>query len=243
MLHIGNKDINLAVQGAGVLYVGSRKMGPVIGESGEPTTGGTTLHQYDRVNGKATVAGFWTDGNGQRYAVCVVDAAYRSGSVMAWGAYGTDTMLPSYTSSSAALAAGESGTYNTDIILNNYTSTDYPAFNFAKNACTVTLDNQNFESCLPNLVELKMLYDDRTTLDTYDPTLSSYSSRSLTEFSFGGWESTKGAWSSNEYSNYWSWLIYSNGNLGSDNKHNSSFFGVCPIIEIPVDENGTVITN
>ena len=79
MLHIGNKDINLAVQGAGVLYVGSRKMGPVINESSEPTPGGTILHQYDRVDGKATVAGFWTDGNGQRYAVCVVDAQYRSG--------------------------------------------------------------------------------------------------------------------------------------------------------------------
>ena len=30
MLHIGNKSINLAVKNAGVLYVGSRKMGPII---------------------------------------------------------------------------------------------------------------------------------------------------------------------------------------------------------------------
>lgn len=208
-----------------------------------PAPAATTLHQYDRVDGKATVAGFWTDGGGQRYAVCVVDAAYRSGSVMAWGNYGVDTPLPNYTSSSAALAAGESAIYNTDTILNNYTPTDYPAFNFARNACSVTLEETTYNSQLPNLAELQMIYNDRITLDTYDPTLSSYSSRSLTEFSFGSWESTKGAWTSNEYSNYWSWLIYSNGNFGQDNKHNSSFFGVCPIIEIPVDENGTVITN
>jgi hypothetical protein len=33
MLHIGNKNINLAVKNAGVLYVGTRKMGPIINES------------------------------------------------------------------------------------------------------------------------------------------------------------------------------------------------------------------
>ena len=173
-----------------------------------PAPSGTTLHQYDRVDGKATVAGFWTDGNGQRYAVCVVDAAYRSGSGMTWTDYYADTPLPNYSSSSTALAAGESGTWNTGTILNNYTPTNYPAFNFARNACTVTIDNQNFESCLPNLAELKIIYDNKATLDIYDTTLSNYSARSLSTFTFGGdW----GAWSSTEYygGSYQAWAIRS----------------------------------
>lgn len=197
----------------------------------------TVLHLYDRVDGKATVAGFWTDSNGQRYAVCVADAAYRSGSAMAWGVYGSDTLLPNYTSSSAALAAGESGTYNTDTILNNYTATDYPPFNFARNACTVTVDNQAFESCLPNLVELKMLYDDRTTLDTYDPTLSSYSARSLSTFTFGA---LLGAWSSSESTKDYAWDMTKNNTFEDRRKDHTDEMGVCPVIEIPVDENGEV---
>jgi hypothetical protein len=201
-----------------------------------PAPATTTLHQYDRVDGKATVADFWTDGNGQRYAVCVVDAAYRSGSTMIWGRT-VDTLLPDYPDFNNAYGATESGTYNTDTILNNYTPTDYPAFNFARNACTVTVDNKTFVSCLPNFRELYRLRLDKVTLDTYDPTLSNYSSRSLTNFRFGG----AGAWSSNEYNSNYAWCLgpsdYGNGVIKS-----SQSYGVCPVIEIPVDENGTVIT-
>ena len=205
-----------------------------------PAPAATTLHQYDRVDDKATVAGFWTDGGGQRYAVCVVDAQYRSGEGMSWGVYGIDTPLSNYTSESAALSGGESGTYNTNVILNTYTVTDYPAFNFAHNACTVTVDNQNFVSCLPNLKELQMLYNDRVTLDTYDTTLSDYTARSLSSFSFGA--AGAGAWSSAENGQYYAWDM-KNNNTFEDRVKSQNNMGVCPIIEIPVDENGTVITN
>ena len=236
MLHIGETQVNLGMPNAKVLYFGETKMGPIIGESGEPTPGGTILHQYDRVDGKATVAGFWTDGNGQRYAVCVADAQYRSGAHM-WSESQDDTPLPNYSSSSAALAAGESGTYNTDTILNNYTATDYEAFNIARNACTVTVDNKTFTSCLPNLKELDMLYKDRNTLDTYDPTLSSYSSRSLSTWDIGG-NSNYNCWSSTEVDLDAGWSLES-GSLKKYTKYYS--FGVIPIIEIPVDENGRVM--
>ena len=205
-----------------------------ISGGGSPAT---VLHLYDRVDGKATVAGFWTDGNGQRYAV---DAAYRSGSGMGWGK-SIDTPLPNCSAYDTALAAGESGTWNTDTILDNYTPTNYPAFNFARNACTVSVDNQTFVSCLPNLKELDTLYKDKNTLDTYDPTLSSYSSRSLSGFKCGG---TDGLWSSTEFSTYAPWAMGYRGNYtNATPKDNDSFFGIIPIIEIPVDENGTVITN
>lgn len=203
-----------------------------------PAPSGTTLHQYDRVDGKATVAGFWTDGDGQRYAVCVVDAQYRSGH-QTWSESEDDSLLPNYPSSSEALAAGESGTWNTDTILNNYTATDYDAFNVARNACTVTVDNKNFESCLPNAAELQMIWNDRATLDTYDTTLTEYPSNDLTTWNIGG-NSYYICWSSNKPKWDLGWCLES-GSLGKQAKYDS--FGVIPIIEIPVDENGTVITN
>lgn len=208
-----------------------------------PAPSGTTLHQYDRVDGKATVAGFWTDGNGQRYAVCVADAAYRSGGIL-WSNSTGDTLLPNYTSSSAVLAAGESGTWNTDIILNNYTATDFPAFNIARNALTITVDNETFESCLLNTAELQMIWNDRATLDSYDTTLSEYPSNSLTTWNIGGNSGLK-CWSSNEYDNYFAWNLKSSGlsDYATKNDRDINFnYGIIPVIEIPVDENGTVIT-
>lgn len=203
-----------------------------------PAPAATTLHQYDRVDGKATVAGFWTDGGGQRYAVCVVDAAYRSWG-QKWSTVVVDTSLPNYSSSEAVLAAGESGTYNTDTILNNYTATDYPAFNVARNACTVTVDNQTFASCLPNTAELQMIWNVRATLDTYDTTLSEYPSYSLSTWNMG-LNSGSRVWSSSEYSSGIAWAFKSSGYCDWFTESNGD--GIIPIFEIPVDENGTVIT-
>lgn len=201
-----------------------------------PPPSDTTLHLYDRVDDKATVAGFWTDGEGWRYAICVVDAAYRSGSALAWSTYEVDTVLPNYSSVSEALEASECSNYNTETILNIYAPNDYPAFKFARFACMVTVEGRTYLSQLPNLAELKMIYDDRVTLDTYDPTLSEYSSRSLTSFQFDG---SGGAWSSTEHSSGFAWDIFYDGSLGAADS--SGTRGVCPVIEIRVDENGTVI--
>ena len=201
----------------------------------------TTLHQYDRVDGKATVAGFWTDGNGQRYAVCVVDAQYRTGGQL-WSTVSVDTPLPNYTSDSAALAAGESGTWSTDTILNNYTHTDYPAFNVARNACTVSVDNQTFETCLPNAAELQMVWNDRVILDTYDTTLTDYPNNSLSTWDIGGGISNSRCWISVEYNSTYSYYLLSDGSLGGNFKV-TYHCGIIPVIEIPVDENGTVMAS
>ena len=300
MLHIGNKSINLAVKNAGVLYVGTRKMGPIIPSeessadnfvtqsgdtivtsSGTPlaidgisslTTApsitdtqltfaddgnstvsfsmqqlkdyvspapATTLHQYDRVDGKATVAGFWTDGNGQRYAVCVADAAYRSGGQY-WSNSQSDTLLPNYGSWSAALKATESATFNMDTIRNNYNLSDYPAFNSAYSK-TITLDEVTYNGLLPNAAEVQMIWSARVTLDTYDTTLTEYPNNKLRTWNIGG-NSLERCWSSNEYK---STSAYNRG-ITSDhwnsNYKNTMPIGVIPIFEIPVDENGTVIT-
>ena len=197
----------------------------------------TVLHLYDRVDNKATVAGFWTDGDGHRYAVCVVDAAYRSGH-QTWSNVTVDTLLPNHNSSTDALVAGESGTWNTDTILNNYTPTDYPAFNIARNALTITVDNKNFVSCLPNAAELQMIYTDRTALDTYDTTLTEYPNNSLSSWNIGG-NSSSYCLASVEYLYSLTWFLYSSGSWSYGEK-NDYYCGIIPVIEIPVDENGEV---
>lgn len=237
MLHIGKTQVNLGIPNAKVLYFGETKMGPIIGESSEPTPGGTILHQYDRVDNKATVVNFFVANDNVRYALCVVDAVYRSGYGMTWGKYGYNTVLPDYKSVENAKAAKDTGTFNTTTVLTNYTVTDYPAFNFARSACTVTVDENTYLSCLPTLDELEMIYTDRVTLDTYDPTLKDYTLRSLTEFKCGG---STGLWSSNEQGINYAWKVDAYNNPHTYRKDGSSF-GVIPVIEIPVDENGRVM--
>ena len=205
-----------------------------ISGGGSPAT---VLHLYDRVDGKGTVVGFWTDGNGTKYAVVVADAQYRSGGQKWNNKNGTNTPLPNYDSSSAALAAGESGTYNTDTVLNTYTATDYPAFNKARNATTVMIDDKTFVSCLPNVFELQMIWNDRSTIDTYDTTLTEYPSNDLTTWNIGG-NSYNYCWSSNEKNANYAWYVNSSNTVG--NYLRDRTYGIIPIFEIPVDENGEV---
>lgn len=205
-----------------------------------PVPTGTTLHQYDRVDNKATVAGFWTDGNGQRYAVCVVDAAYRTGRLL-WSNSAVDTPLPNYGSSSAALAATESATFNMNTIRHNYDLSTYSSFNSTYSK-TITLDGVAYNGLLPNAAELQMIYNDRATLDTYDTTLTEYPNNSLTAWDIGS-NSSSACWSSIESGSRGAWSLDSSGSWTASYKNNYYYYGVIPIIEIPVDENGTVITN
>lgn len=191
----------------------------------------SSLDLLSRIDNKATVAGFYTDGNGTKYAVCVVDAQYRSGNGMQWSNNTIDTVLTDY-STVSVLNCLESGTYNTQLILSTYTPSEYGAFNFARNACSVVYNNVTYQSCLPNVKELQILYENRVLLDSLDPTLSNYSNRSLTEFKCGG---DNGLWSSNESGSDIG--LYYSTNYGIDGiRKYSGSNGVCPIIEIPVSE-------
>ena len=202
---------------------------------------GTILHQYDRVDGKATVAGFWTDGGGQRYAVVVADAAYRSGH-QHWSNETVDTPLPNYTYASepVTLTATESATFNMNTIRSNYDLSTYPAFN-SSYSNTITLDGITYNGLLPNAAELLMIWNDRTTLDTYDTTLSSYSNNSLSKWNIGG-NSNSSCWSSVEFGQRPAWTK-GHSDLWIPDAKNEVYKGVIPVFEIPVDENGTVITN
>lgn len=64
MLHIGDKEINLAVKNGTVLYVGSRKMGPIVPSGDTPTpptpSGYVDLTDWDFTNndGVVTITGY-----------------------------------------------------------------------------------------------------------------------------------------------------------------------------------------
>ena len=251
MLHIGNKDINLAIQGAKTLYTGSVKLGPIINESGEPTTDDTALHLYDRVDGKATVAGFWSDGNGQKYAVCLPDARFRTydsfiGRMLTWSTdTSTDTPLTNYASLEEVIYAQESGTYNTNLFIQTYPSLlDHRNvfYHATEGSCkaSVTVDGKTFNSCLPNLPEIRILYPIISQLDELDPTEEGVGIRI---------SNINGLFSSNECDSSTVWCV---ANFTSSTattrwiartKNNLKVRGVVSIIEIPVDENGKVITN
>ena len=205
------------------------KDGKVISVNSSPTPSiPTTLGS--RIDNKATVVGVLQDHEGNDYVLAVVDAVYRSGEAMAWSSQIIDTPLQNNADSTAALADHHTGKFNTDLILSTYTATDYPAFNFARNACTVTIGNNTYYSVLPNLIELKLLYNNKSVLDQYDPTSSTYTDRSMSEFKCNG---SYGLLSSTVKNSASAYFIYYFGDVDSSVKFGTGC-GVCPVICIPL---------
>jgi len=190
-----------------------------------PTTLGS------RIDNKATVVGVLQGHEGNAYVLAVVDAVYRTNEAITWGTYGVDTPLNNNNNSSESLADHHTGKYNTDLILSTYTATDYPAFNFARNACSVTIDSNTYYSVLPNFIELQLLYNNKDVLDQYDPTASTYSDRTMSGFKCGA---SKGLWSSTEGNYNYAWRIHNDGNMNCDSKNDTINYGVCPVICIPL---------
>lgn len=188
----------------------------------------TTLGE--RIDNKATVVSILQDHEGNDYVLAVVDAAYRSSEAMAWSQSTVDTPLQNNADSKSALADHHTSKYNTDLILSTYAAVNYPAFNFAKNACSVTIGNNTYYSVLPNLIELQILYNNKDVLDQYDPTASTYTGRTISEFTFGAY----GSWSSTEGNSTSAWSIVNNGNILNYRKSNVVSYGVCPVICIPL---------
>ena len=250
MLHIGDKDINLAVQGAGVLYVGSRKMGPIINESGEPTPSGTVLHLYDRIDGKGTVACFHTDLSGIRSAFIVLDSIYRirSSNIYPRGTY-PEMGYPSDDLNILLEEGRESATYWTDIFEYDI---DTPQ-SIARQSTSLILDDKTYDAQLPNVYELNTIMQNRVILDSLDTSLSD-DSISLENLYLGdGSGKTNRLWSSipTTTSGGFSGLRLFNIAIRTGQEpywvqaavNTTVVSGIIPIIEIPVDENGKVITN
>lgn len=220
-----------------MLILGTNAYNPTImnnvtsgGGSDIPTTLGS------RIDNKATVVGVLQDHEGNDYVLAVVDAAYRSGEAMTWGDE-VDTPLQNNYKQTNAEADHHTGKFNTDLILSTYTAIDYPAFNFARNACTVTIGNNTYYSVLPNFIELQMLYNNKDVLDQYDPTATTYSDRTMSGFEFGAsgsWSSTEGSSVLDRDKGRYAWMIIKTGGIAGYHKNETNICGVCPVICIPL---------
>lgn len=192
-----------------------------------PTTLGS------RIDDKATVVGVLQDHLGNDYILAVVDAQYRSDSPYPWGPRGEDSSIAETDDTQTVINDAHSGEYNTNLMASDHTLSYAPAFNVARNACVVVVNGNIYQSCLPSMRELELIRVNRQELDTYDPTLSFYSARSLTDFTCGG---TRGVWASNEINTTGAWVDSANGPdyLWGRDKANNTDWGVCPVICIPL---------
>lgn len=123
----------------------------------------------DSDNDVGMVSGFFTDGNGDRYAVVCLNAVDRLASGQYLSSNVNVTGIPSYTDLSA-WSATETATTNTTAILamTSYTSS----------ACThcrsksYTIDGVTYAGQLPNIAELADIFKERTKINSDDTTAS-----------------------------------------------------------------------
>lgn len=182
----------------------------------------------DRIANMATFVCYFNSTNpdtntDQKYAVFVLDAKYRNNS-LAWSNNLVSTGLPSYSNESALFAAKESATYNTDFILNKFTPSDYPAFNWCAN---IILSSLNISAKLPNGYEVQQIVTNMSTLDSLDPTASSYSSLTLANIG--------SKWTSNSISDRYAVAVAGVDTWVFNTPKTYTPCSAVPVFEIPVE--------
>ena len=209
----------------------------------------------DRLDNKATFVGYFDsvnpdDNTTQRYAYFVVDAQYRSSSAVkdnTGGVLSADSPIPVYSTYTDITAATESATYNCTKLT---PSTNFPPIDFAK-AVSVNYNGNTYYGVIPNAAEILEIYNNRETLDTYDPTITDYSSLSLTEWASSEksriWTSTAGNASTGNGLTFWAKKKTGTGSNAwylPSQINNPNFSAMaCPIIEIPVDNSSIQYDN
>ena len=220
--------------------------------------GHTPLQQWtlgDRLDNKATFVGYFDSVNpdtntAQRYAYFVLDAAYRSTSALrdnSSSILSANSPIPVYSTYTDALAAKESATYNCSKLEAVGT---FPPIDFAK-AVSVNYNGNTYYGVIPNATELLEIYNNRETLDTYDPTITDYATLSLTEWASTEksrvWTSTAGDASTGNGLTFWAKKKTGTGNNAwyiPTQINNLNFAAAAfPIIEIPVDNSSIQYDN
>lgn len=129
----------------------------------------------------------------------------------------------------------ESATFVFDYMIKNNNISDYPLINTVKNFGNFILPNGlKINALIPNGAELQVIYNNRVTLDSFDPIIQSGStSYNLTNWNFSAnccsscVECNKNdMWVLKNNNNTAQWYTYSNGK-GVE-------LGCCPIFEVPV---------
>ena len=170
----------------------------------------------------------------QTYAVFVLDAAHRGGSMTCFP-YSSPAIqyLPLY--DYAGLTATDSATYNMNVIANGYNIANFPAFKFCQD---IVLPDLNITAKLPNAYELQQIWGGsrnatdalafRQSLDALDPTLSNNTTKALADWNNSGY-----IWASTQYAADRFGAVASDGHYGSG--YSNSNYAVIPIFEIPVN--------
>ena len=184
----------------------------------------------------------------KKYAVFVLDAKYRKGSytmcdtaVIGTPVYNSITVVNNKVTNVVT-----SATYSTDYVINHYNpdgNFPFQPYYFARAAAT--LPSLNIQSQLPNVAELKEIWNNREFLDSIDPTLQEYPQNSLVSWRINGnanyrvWSSTEG-YDTVSYVTNPTWGVSSSGNVVAIYKnypsHNSGGYnGVIPVFEIEIE--------
>jgi len=164
-------------------------------------------------SGKKAVAVVFDPTN--RLAIGLNDAS----STMTWSSASSDISgLTNYTTSSTALTETTTGKQNTATII--ALGGDYSSSSYAPGYCYNLTEGGQTEGSwfLPNLKELKAIYDNKATIDT------ALTSAGGTTFSLGYY------WSSTEYSSIYAWRLYvDDGSTSYRNKISYSSYVRCGI--------------
>lgn len=208
----------------------------------EATTG--TYVFGDRIGGVASFYMYFDSINpdtqvAQKYAVFVLDAAYRwhgawNGGVSDWVTMATD--------SNTALNSTESATYRCGKILDHVTPTSgsyqpiYYAMNPNGQSLIITVGGVNYQAVVPNAKELLTMWQYRTQLDAIDPTLAA-GTGTLSLTNWYGIDGNYGVWTCMSYNSERGWNINKYGNVGEYIAYYDYRFdlGSFPVFEIPVN--------
>lgn len=197
----------------------------------------------DRIGGVATFVTYYTDGNGNKYAVFVADAQYRVASAT-WDLESMpgghiNTGLNQYTTSASTEASNvDSASYCNQYILDTYypagdTLNRYPAFKAAHDAVSIPELGTAGVAKLPNPFELLSIANMGATLDSYDPTVQDYMNNNLSNW--------KKAWTCYEHSQDSAILVQKSSTtayLGTGYKcgyYDTANNMIIPVFEIPVN--------
>ena len=186
----------------------------------------------DNNNEIGTVCGYYTDGNGNKYAVIVLDAQYRLASGNIINSQSANiTGLVVYSNCSVYECA-ETATFNTTKILEYSQSTGLLAsgVTHCRNQSFV-IGGITYYGQLPNLIELLDIYRNRTQINTLDTSAQSYSSL-IIPVDTPVWSSTTQGQGSN-------WFIDLIGNVKYHANGNTRFYMnnnafIAPILELPM---------
>ena len=185
----------------------------------------------DRIGGCATFVCYFNSTNPEtnvdtKYAVFVLDAKYRT-YYNSLGSHGY-TGLPSYSYSTSALHAKESATYNTNYVIN---TGNFDYFIAARNAATITINGIVYNSQLPNIYEVKQIWNNKDVLDNKDTTTTDYSTTALNYSVIERYiSSTDYAYATGQYRYY---VQKSDGTVSS--YWNTGEALIIPVFEIPVN--------